>query len=176
MEKEISYICKVSDCYRLELRNCIQVISECFNLLKNYWYFNTLNYDVLSLEIEYSTFLLKYLNVLLNTLEAKKSNKKDILNLREYLLNEFTRLKIKYRSSNILNYFSEDDLSLLLRNIKFFIEVKRIFETKMGLVYLRYLYFYLNKLKADLAIYDKKNFIFKNKIDIFKYSFRVYFL
>jgi hypothetical protein len=176
MEKKISYICKVSDCYKFELNNCIQAISECNNTLKNYWKFNSLNIDVLSLEIEYSTFLLKYLNALLHTLESKKCNIKDILSLRGYLLNEFTRLKNKYKSSNCLNYFSEDDLSLLLRNIKFFIECKRMFETKMGLVYLRYLYFYLNKLKSELSVYETNNFIFINKFEIFKYSFRVFFL
>ena len=174
--RKIPDICDVSDCYKFILRNCIQSIEECSEILFKCFLLNIIDNDTLSLEIEYSTFMLKYLKVILRSIESKKIYKIEILLLKEFLHTEFCRLRKKYESNNHLNYFSVNDLSLFMRNIKFFLEVKRFGETKMGLVYFRYLDYYLNKLKAKLAIYNKEKFVFKNTYDIFNYSFRVYFI
>ena len=171
MENEIyKTSCNVKDCYDKTLFYCMRLIEKCTKILSNNRILNQKKSILTTMEIEYSTFMLKYLNVLLKSLESKTCIKIEVLKLNDFMPYEFRRLRFKYETDNQFNYFSLNDENFFMRNIKLFLNTKQFIETKLGLIYLRYLHYYLNKLKDKLVNYDKKNFEFTNNREIFKYS------
>lgn len=174
---ETNFYCEVEDSFDKTLHNCLLLIDDCSTILNKYSHLCNGGGNVMtSMEIEYSSFMIKYLTVLLRSLESKTCIKKDVLKLNDYMLYEFKRLRYKYEIENQFNYFSINDESLFMRNTKLFLCTEEFIETKLGLIYLRYLHYYLDKLKKNLSIYDRNNFVFESKRHLFKYSYIVVLL
>jgi hypothetical protein len=127
------------------LQNLIRKILTFLNI-----YNNKINipYFYLDMENELLKLNLKYLDTILNHYSDRKN--KNLLKLYDFTIHEFKRLRSKYEEMEI-NYFSLDEESKYIFNIKQFMEKEKFIQIgKMGYLYLRLCLYNLNSIYGYL--------------------------
>jgi hypothetical protein len=146
------------------LLNLIRKIATLVTLYDNK---NDISYFYIEMENELLKINLKYLDSIINCFTERSGNK-NLLKLYDFIVYEFKRLRSKYEEMDV-HYFSLDEESRYVANIKLFIENNAFYLIgKMGYLYLRLCVYNLTAIYAALDRFRNK--IKPNKQDIESYK------
>jgi hypothetical protein len=157
-----------------KIKECLKSIKEVHQILIRYT--TNKNNKKLQMEIEYTKLMLNLVVPLLNAFisdQEIEEFKKDITQKIDYFKKMFEQLRIQFQDFNT-NYFSDEEKYLFLRNYDILNKMDAFGKTKCGLNFLRFLFYYLNKLENKVVEIYLKDFNL-NSEDLSKYAYKVRF-
>ena len=162
----------IEDTFVDKIKDCFKSIKAINSILTR---FNpTFKNIKLQIEIEYSKIMISMIIPILNSLLMRdkiENYKKKIKSYRENFKDIFESLKKKFNKVKS-KYFNDEEKYLFLRNFEILLKTTNFHMTKLGLTFIRYLLYYIQKLENKVNEIYIKNFNLDSD-EIMKYSYKV---
>ena len=98
--------------------------------------------------------------------------KENMYKLESFLITEFQRLGNKYNQINAF-YFSKQQFLLFKQAVNVYLEREQLKASKSGLIYLRFLIYYLKKLLIKIRDIGRQDYYQISEEEIFKIAYKV---